>query len=192
MEAAFATDELIAHMAKLTTMSGELEAEVRARVTFQAIEKGRFLHRAGTTCSRTYFVTQGLVRSYYCKGEKEITDFFAAEGEWITATESFMKSVPDQTYLQALEPSGVCSLSGSDLAYLFAHYPAMERFGRMTISHQFVQQSTRLAALRFSSAKDKYALFCEAHRSVLARLPLGMIASYLGIAPETLSRVRGQ
>jgi CRP-like cAMP-binding protein len=182
--------QLLAHIAQLTTVSAELAAEVRRRARLQEIGKGQFLHRAGAVCSRTYFITAGLVRSYYCKGEKEITDFFAAEGDWITATGSFMRNEPDQTYLQALEPGTVYSLSNADLLYLFEHFPAMERFGRITISQQFVQQSVRLTAMQFSSAQDKYAHFCAAYRRVLPRLPLGMVASYLGITQETLSRVR--
>ena len=184
--------EMLAHIGQLTTISSGLRAELQLRATVQEVAKGKFLHRAGTVCNRTFFITKGLIRSYYEKGEKEVTDFFAAEGSWITATESFMSNQPDQTYLQALEPSTVCALTNTDLLYLFEQFPEMERFGRITISQQFVQQSTRLTVLRFSSASDKYAHFCAAYRPILPRLPLGMVASFLGITQETLSRVRSR
>jgi CRP-like cAMP-binding protein len=184
--------ELIAHIAQLTAVSAALQAELQRRATWHEVAKGAFLHRAGTVCNRTFLITRGLVRSYYGKGEKDITDFFAAEGSWITATESFMRNEPDQTWLQALEPTTAYALTNADLLHLFEHFPAMERFGRITISQQFVQQSTRLTALRFSSAADKYAHFCAAYRSILPRLPLGMVASFLGVTQETLSRVRSR
>ncbi len=187
-----AIDKLVQHVAQLTTLTPDLQAELQRLARFQEIERGDFLHRAGAVCNRTYFITKGLVRSYYEKGEKEITDFFAAEGDWITAPASFMKNEPDQTYLQALEKSQVCSLTNVELLRLFDCYPAMERFGRITVSQQFVQLSTRLTAMQFSLAKDKYAHFCAVYRPILSRLPLGMVASYLGITQETVSRVRGR
>ena len=183
---------LLAHVAQLTVVSAALQTELLARAEFREVAKGQHLHRAGAVCSRTYFITEGLLRTYYVKGEKEITDFFGAEGSWITAVGSFMTNTPDQTYLQALEPSEVFALTNVDLLPLFDHYPEMERFGRITISQQYIQQSTRLTAMQFSSAADKYAHFCAAHRRIVARLPVGMVASYLGIAPETLSRVRAR
>ncbi|HEX8327857.1 MAG TPA: cyclic nucleotide-binding domain-containing protein [Hymenobacter sp.] len=163
-----AVSELLTHVARLTKVSVELRQELRHRVKIQNVDKGRFLHQAGSVCNRTFFITQGLLRSYYCKGEKDITDCFAAEGEWITATDSFMRNEPDDSYLQALERSQVCSLTNVELASLFERFPEMERFGRIIISQQFMQQSARLAALRFNSAKDKCAVFCAAYRPVLA------------------------
>ncbi|MDB5234724.1 MAG: hypothetical protein JWR44_1717 [Hymenobacter sp.] len=181
---------LLQHISRLTTVSAELKDELRRRIVPLTVAKGQFLHSAGAVCSRTYFITQGLLRSYYCKGERDITDGFAAEGDWLTATSSFMTNRPDRTYLQALEPSQVEALTNTGLGYLFDHFPEMERFGRITLAQQFLQQSTRVEALRFTSAKDKYAHFCAAYQRLLPRLPLGMVASYLGIRQETLSRLR--
>ena len=181
---------LLQHIGRLTTVSGALADELRHRIMPLSVAKGQFLHRAGAVCTRTYFITQGLLRSYYCKGERDITDGFAAEGDWLTATSSFMTSQPDHSYLQALEPSRVEALTNADLGYLFDRFPEMERFGRITLARQFLQQSTRVEALRFTSAKDKYAHFCAAYQQLLPQLPLGMVASYLGIRQETLSRLR--
>lgn len=181
---------LLQHISRLTPVSAGLAGELHHRTITVDIAKGQLLHRAGAVCTRTYFITGGLLRSYYCKGEREITDGFAAEGDWLTATSSFMTGQPDHTYLQALEPSQAAALTATDLGYLFAHFPEMERFGRITLAQQFLQQATRLETLRFTSAKDKYAHFCAAYARLLPRLPLGMVATYLGIRQETLSRLR--
>jgi CRP-like cAMP-binding protein len=182
--------DLLNHVARLTTLSDALRAELERRVEQRPVRKGEYLHRAGAVCTRTYWVQSGLLRSYYLKNGREITDFFAAEYDWITAAYSFMTGQPDQSYLQALEPGLVYGLGQDDLGHLFAHFPEMERFGRITLAGQFLRQSERLTALQFSSAAERYAHFCQLHHALLPRLPLGMLASYLGIAPETLSRLR--
>jgi CRP-like cAMP-binding protein len=182
--------DLIDHVARLTTPSAALRAALEQRVETRRVARHEYLHQAGAVCTRTYWVQSGLLRSFYLKDGREITDFFATEHDWLTAAYSFMTGQPDQSYLQALEASTVCSLSGADLEYLFAHFPEMERFGRITLAGQFLRQSERLAALQVHPAAERYALFCESHRPLLPRLPLGMVATYLGISPETLSRIR--
>ncbi|GAB2964798.1 Crp/Fnr family transcriptional regulator [Hymenobacter coalescens] len=183
-------EDLLNHVARLTTLSPGLRTELERRVEPRGVTKGELLHRAGSVCTRTYWVQRGLLRSYYLKNGREVTDFFAAEQEWLTAAYSFMTGQADQSYLQALEPGTVYGLGQADLLFLFEHLPEMERFGRITLAGQFLRQSERLAALQFSSAAERYAHFCQSHRALLPRLPLGMVAAYLGIAPETLSRLR--
>ncbi len=141
-------------------------------------------------CRRTYLVKKGLLRIYFNKDGKIITDGFAAENEWMTSAYSFMRAVPDQYYIAAIEPTEAYSLLLEDLMYLFGRFHEMERFGRMVMSMQFIQQSERLNSIRFTTPKEKYQHFCHTYQSILGRLPLGMIASYLGITQETLSRVR--
>lgn len=183
-------DDVLAHFAQLTEVSPLLAQELRLRIRQQTVGKSEYLHQAGSICNRTYWVQSGLLRLYYLKNGREITDFFSFEGQWITSAYSFMHQVPDQFYLQVIEPSQVYSLTNGDLMWLFEHFPAMERFGRIVITQQFMQQSERLNPLQFSSASERYAHFCQVYKPILPRLPLGMVASYLGITQETLSRIR--
>lgn len=184
-----ADSALLQLVAQLLPLSPALDAELRTRTGDIALAKGQWLHQAGRVCHRTFLVTQGLLRSYYCKGEQDITDGFAAEGDWLTAT-SLFTGKPDHTYLQALEPSRVECLTAQDLDYLFRRFPEMERFGRITLAQQLLHQANRLTTLQFTSAREKYAHFCAAYPALLPRLPLGLLASYLGITQETLSRIR--
>lgn len=183
-------DDILAHFSSLTTVSPQLAGELRQRIHLHRVERNSHLHQAGAICARTYWIKRGLLRLYYLKDGREVTDFFSAENQWITSAYSFMRQVPDQFYLQAVEPSELYSLTTHDLGWLFEHFPEMERFGRIVISQQFMQQSERLNALQFSSAAERYGHFCQAHQGILSRLPLGMVASYLGITQETLSRIR--
>jgi len=182
--------EFIYHFKQLTQVSDGLEKELMSKSIEFAIRKGAFLHKAGSICKKTYWIKKGLLRTYYLKNGKEITDVFASEGEWITSVQSFMKNQPDQYYLQAIEDSEVYALSNNDLMYLFENFHEMERFGRISMSYYYIQLAEKLESYQFTTAKDKYVHFCKVYSSILHRLPLGMVASYIGITQETLSRIR--
>ena len=184
--------DFISHFSRLIHVSKELEEYLLCKAIQLKIKKGEHLHTAGNICDKTFWVKTGLLRIYYLKNGKEITDRFAAEGETITSANSFMGNKPDQYYLQAIEKSELYALTYSDLMIMFDQFPEMERFGRITISIHYVNLLARLESYQFTSAKDKYNHFCRIHKAVLHRLPLGMVASYLGISQETLSRIRNE
>ena len=154
------------------------------------IEKGEFLHKPKRVCQNTYFIQSGLLRVFYQKGDKSITDNFCAEGDWVTSIYSFMQNIPDNFYIETLEKSELVAIHVKALEKCFEDFPEMERFGRMLISKYFIEQSERIISLQFHTAKEKYRYFCKSSRNILPRVPLGMLASYLGITQETLSRVR--
>ena len=183
-------DDILAHFAQLTIVSPELSQAIRQRLRQHSVKKGAFLHEADSVCTRTYWIKMGIVRLYYLQDGREVTDFFSSQGQWITSADSFMTNRIDQCYLQAIDDCDLFSFTNDDLLWLFDHFPPMERFGRIVMSQLFIQQSERLHSLRFTSAAERYQYFCVSHRVILNRLPLGMIASYLGITQETLSRIR--
>ncbi len=182
--------DLIEHFKRLTKVSADLEKELISKSIPITVNKGAFLHKAASICKRTYWIRKGLLRTYYLKDGKEITDVFASEGEWITSVQSFIKDEPDQCYIQAIENSEVYALSSDDLMFLFGNFHEMERFGRISMSIYYIRLSEKLESYQFTSAKDKYVHFCKVYDSILHRLPLGMVASYIGITQETLSRIR--
>jgi CRP-like cAMP-binding protein len=185
-------EQFIDHLSRLTNVSKELKNCLLERTKEMRVAKGEYLHSAGEICNRTFWVAKGLLRTYYLKDGREITDGFAAEGESLTSVNSFMTGKPDQYYLQAIENSTLFSLTNTDLLYLFDHFIEMERYGRITMSIYYIKLSARLESYQFTTAKEKYDHFTQTYRAILGRLPLGMIASYLGISQETLSRIRKQ
>lgn len=185
-------ESLIQNIEKVVIVSEDLKTRILSISKVETIEKGKFLHRPNKVCNKTYFINFGLIRIYYENGEKEITDNFAAENEWITSIYSFMKNVPDKCYLQTLEDSELIAINIYELEKCFADFPEMERFGRILISKYFVEQSERIISLQFHTAKEKYKYFSKQSPNKLGRVPLGMLASHLGITQETLSRVRSE
>ncbi len=183
---------LLQHFAQFITVSDHLQEELTSRVKEQAYKKGALVHDAGKICTQNYFIQQGLMRLYFLKDGKEVSDYFGAEGEWVNSPRSMMFRQLDHYYIDALEDCEVLTLSVVDLVYLFDHFPEMERYARLSMGSMFYQFMERITSLRFTSAKEKYQHFCEVYNDIYHRIPLGMIASYLGITQETLSRIRAQ
>lgn len=166
------------------------KSEILKKITPLTIRKGEILHKTGNYCRRFYFVRKGLIRVFYILDDKEITNQFVAENEWVTSVNSFFKDEPSHYTLQALEDSELWYFTKTDLEYLYAHFPEMNQFGRILITRYYVEQAERINALNFVPAQERYALFIKNNPHLLNRIPLGMLATYLGITQETLSRIR--
>ena len=132
------------------------------------------------------------MRTYFIKDGKEISEYFSSEGEWVNSPRSFMQRQLDIYYIDAIEISDVFCLHVNDLVYLFENFPEMERYARLSMGTVFGHLMERITSLRFTTAKEKYDHFCVAYHDIYPRIPLGMIASYLGITQETLSRIRAE
>ncbi|MCY1531899.1 hypothetical protein D9M68_671390 [compost metagenome] len=103
-----------------------------------------------------------------------------------------MQRIKDIYYIDAIENTIAFSLHVNDLVYLFENFPEMERYSRLSMGTIFGHLIERITSLRFTSAKEKYEHFCIAYHDIYSRIPLGMIATYLGITQETLSRIRAE
>ena len=183
-------EKLIHHITKYIPVSNELKNRLATICETQNFPKNHFLHKPNRICLNTYFINKGLTRVYYLKNEKEITDDFSAENEWITSIYSFLQNIPDHFHIQTLEETELIRISLNDLENCFQDFPEMERFGRMLISKYFLEQSERIISLQFNTAKERYQFFERTAKKKLSRVPLGMLASHLGMTQETLSRAR--
>jgi CRP-like cAMP-binding protein len=150
------------------------------------------VHNADTVCTKSYFIQNGLLRTYFIKRGKEISEYFSSEEEWVNSPRSLRKRQVDIYYIDAIESTDAFCLHVNDLVYLFDHFPEMERYARLSMGTVFGHFMDRITSLRFTTAKEKYTHFCQTYHDIYHRIPLGMVSSYLGITQETLSRIRAE
>ncbi|RPD41467.1 Crp/Fnr family transcriptional regulator [Chitinophaga barathri] len=183
---------LYQHFEQYIRLSPALREELENRVTVQSFKKGELLHDADKVCTRSYFIRKGLVRVFFLKDGREISEYFSSEGEWVNSPKSFIQRQKDIYSIDTLEDTDTWRLEISDLGYLFDHFPEMERYARLSMGTVFGHLMERITSMRFTSAKEKYDHFRAVYHDIYHRIPLGMVASYLGITQETLSRVRAE
>jgi CRP-like cAMP-binding protein len=169
-----------------------LRKELADRIVFKSFKKGELIHNADAICKNSYFIHKGLMRTYFIKDGKEITEYFSAENEWVNSPKSFMQQQVDIYYIDTLEQTDCFCLNVKDLVFLFDNFPEMERYARLSMGTVFGHYMNRITSMRFTTAKEKYQHFCETYQDIYYRLPLGMVSSYLGITQETLSRIRAE
>lgn len=148
------------------------------------------LIRQDTVGDRVYFIETGLARTYYYKDGKDVTDWLSAEGDFVGSMVSFLSQQPDRRGVELLEPSVLWAFPFVALENLYAQHHDIERLGRLLISHGLIQLQQRFDALHFSTAAERYESLMQNNPGLIQRVPLGMIASYLGMTQETLSRIR--
>lgn len=153
-------------------------------------KKGQILVKENSVCNYIYFIEEGLTRTYYYKDGKDITDWISIEGNFACSILSYISRQPDRRGIEALENSVLYSLQYEELEELSLQYHDIERFCRQLVSFGIVQLQKRFDDLHFSSASERYKKIIEETPSFVQRVPLGVLASYLGITQETLSRIR--
>lgn len=157
------------------------------------LKKNTTLAKAGVVCNTLYFMEKGVARSYYYNAEgKDITAWFFNEGNFLTSMESFFQQKQSTYHLELLEDSVIHSISREDLERLFQKFPLMERFGRKLMIKLMGDIMGKLNAIQFQTAKERYLFMINEYPNLYHRVPLGHIASYLGITQETLSRIRAK
>lgn len=182
----------IDYLGSVIKVSGELRDRLDDLTTVKEVKKGQSLLRNGERCSDLYHIEKGLLRGFYYSDEKEITHWFAREGEFATCFYSFITQKPAVESIETLEACELVSISYSGLQKLYKDFPETERVGRLLTEAYYVKLENRLLGLQFTDAKTRYDSLLANNPTLLQRAPLGYIASYLGITQETLSRIRSQ
>lgn len=149
------------------------------------------LVEAGTISKKIYFIETGLLRAFHLKNGKEISTYFAADNQFISAFASFLTQTPSFESLETVEDSITHSISKNALQELAIQNPKIETLNRILAENNFLCMLDRTLDLQSKTAKEKYLDFIEKNSpKIVQRMPLIYIASFLGIAPESLSRIR--
>ena len=156
----------------------------------ETIRKNGFISKEGIICDRLAFIRSGLMRSFFSIKGKETTTYFLEAGDIAVAMSSFIDMKPAFENIQAIEDSEVFVLTKENLEMLYRKSWKWQQTGRVIIEQYYVVMEKRSIAMQTLSAKERYDALMQEHPDLLLRAPLHYVASYLGISPETLSRIR--
>lgn len=169
------------------------EAEWQAleeRLTIKIYMKGDHIVKQGEVCNQVYFINSGFLRFYKIIDGKEISTGFMGANQYVSSYDSFLTRKPAFENLQALEDAELHCLSYDDMQFLYKQYPVYQMFGRVIAEQLFIWVNERTNALLLLSPEQRYENMINNQSEVLQRVPQYMLASYIGVTPEHLSRIR--
>ncbi len=158
--------------------------------SMKAIKKDDYFFSPNNTCNELGFVTKGLLRSFIVVDGKEFNIEFYFEDQFVSAFTSFLTQLPSDWTIQALEESELIVINRDLLTDLYERNNCWVSFGKNIFERQTIKKCSREKSLIGDNAATRYKMFREEYHEVENRIPLYHIASYLGITPETLSRLR--
>ena len=183
-------NQIINHFEKYIKVNDLLRAELTNRVSLVTYQKNDLIIDASIVSTKSYYILEGLTRTYFIKDGKEINEYFSSSNEWANSPRSWRTGKTDIYYVSAIEETTALCIHANDMHFLFENFPEMDRYGRLSMATLLDHLMERIASFRFTSAKEKYLHFKQTYPDIHHRIPLGMVASYLGISQETLSRLR--
>ncbi|MFQ7112858.1 Crp/Fnr family transcriptional regulator [Hallella bergensis] len=175
---------------KYSTMTHEELDTLESILVPRKYAKGEMILSEGEVCEEISYIDKGLIRQFYYKNDKELTEHIGADGEIFMCIESLFKE--EKTYLQveALEPTTVYALPKQRLEQVALHNVNIQILYRKILEESLIISQIHADLVRFESAQNRYLRLCKMKPQVVLRAPLLFIASYLQMTPETLSRVR--
>ncbi|MBK7432940.1 MAG: Crp/Fnr family transcriptional regulator [Chitinophagaceae bacterium] len=185
-------DQLFQYFKKFNPLDKEAREAIEAISHTVTIKKNQDLQPIGHTCKTIYFIKKGMARIYYYKDGIDITDSFAFENKIIVRVESLFTGKPSRKAIQAMEDSEIIAIDAAKLFKLYDRYPGIERLFRKIFEASHVETVNRIEGIQFHSAEERYKALLSEAPDIIKRVPLKYIASYLGITPVSLSRIRGQ
>lgn len=171
-------------------VSSDDEAVIRSLFRLEKLQKGQHLLQAGNTCKNIYFIEEGLVRYYSIIDGEERTGYFNKEGEFVCDYASFLPQRPSNINIQALEACTVYFISHSNMQLFYERVKYGERFGRLGLEDVYVNLIDRVNSLYNDPPELRYQTFLTRFPDTGQRIPQYYIASYIGIKPQSLSRIR--
>ncbi|MCW3167290.1 Crp/Fnr family transcriptional regulator [Chryseobacterium sp. 09-1422] len=184
-------DILISHIQNKVNLTNEEKTELQSFFSVKKLKKKQFLLKEGDICTHLSFVGEGLLKSYFVdeKGGENI-NMFAFEGWWISDFKSFISQEKAVLNIDAVEETELLMISLEDYEKLTLEIPVMDRYFRILYQNSLVTKDYRLIASNSYTAEEKYLEFSKKNPEIIKRIPHNLIASFLGLAPETVSRIR--
>lgn len=185
-------EQLIKSISKYIKLSSEEENLIKTFWTEKILERGDYLLRNGETCRTDNFVVKGTLKAFYINPEtgKEEILYLAIENWWATDIESFQKQNPSIYNIQAIEKTKLLQIRYDSFQEMLKQVPKLERFFRIILENYLGSLQRRIILNNILDAEQRYLDFLENYPKISEKVPNYLIASYLGITAEFLSRMR--
>lgn len=183
--------EILKHISNDINLTSNEEEEFTGLLSVEKISKGKYLIEPGKLVTSEYYVVKGCLKAFYRDeaGEEHIIQF-AVEDWWISDFEAFFSETSAKLHVEAIEDSVLLGLDKTALEILYKRVPKFERFFRIKTTNAFVALRARVLSTLQKTAKQRYLEFCETYPKIEKRIANYHIANYLGMKPESLSRIR--
>lgn len=184
-------DLLLSHIQNKVELPEKQKHQIVSFFTHKKLRKKQYLLQEGDICKCLSFVSKGLLKSYVLdeKGSERI-NMFAFEGWWISDFNSFINQERAVLNINAVEETEVLMITLEDYERMMLEIPVMDRYFRILYQNSLVTKDYRLMVSNSFTAEEKYTQLAQRSPEIIKRVPHNLIASYLGLAPETVSRIR--
>ena len=181
---------LYQYVQPFVSFTADEKQKLESAFTFRQVPKKFKLAEEGKIAKELYFILKGLVRLYYTKDGEEITGYIFKETLFASSYESFLRQVPSIQTLETLEECDLLVINYKRLQQLYDELPKMHIMARKVAEQRFINAQLMLSSFILDSPEERYRKFEEQQGDLLLRVPHHIIASYLGITPVSLSRIR--
>ncbi len=185
------TKPLVKHFANYSPLKEEEIQELEARLTERLVKRRHFILQAGEVCKHYTFVVEGCLKMYKvdAKGNEHNLQF-AVEDGWIADIGSFHSEKPSELYINTLEQSTILQIAKPDLIYFYSNFPTFDRIFRVLVENAFIKLQKRVLHNISSTAEERYLDFLKTYPHLINRISNVQIASFIGVTPEFLSKLR--
>lgn len=183
-------NKFVAYFSKISTLSKEESEAIAESMQTKTFKKGDFLLKEGETSANTYFILEGCVREYILRdGEEKTTNFFTEE-QWAISLNSFSPQNAAKHNWVCVEDTTVVAGDEHQAQALFKLFPRFETISRSIMEAAFSEQREALASYYTDSPEQRYLKLLKSRPGLTQRIPQYHLASYIGVKPESLSRIR--
>lgn len=184
---------LLNYISNFITLTGEEESVLLSKIAYRKYLKGQYIVQQGDVCKQSSYLISGCTRTFFMdsKGQEHIV-MFAIEDWWTSDIGSFITQTPADYNVQCIENTEVIQFSHDNQEDLFQEIPKLERLFRKMLEKALVSSQKRIVRNFSQTAREQYLFFKKQYPTIEQRVPQYMIASYLGITKEFLSKIKSQ